>query len=241
MSAHRTRLIAALDTASYDQALQWATALDGIVDAIKLGLEFTYACGLDAVKALGNRQDLFLDLKLHDIPNTVSSGLRALTPIKPRLMTIHALGGAEMISRSRATLEDAFDNDEKRPKLLAVTVLTSMNEQSLNEIGINTTPLDEVVRLGRMAIRAGADGLVCSAHEITALRDALGDGPELVVPGIRPAGSNTDDQKRIMTPAQAAQAGADWIVVGRPITRADDPAAAAQAIQNELQAVTRCR
>lgn len=237
MSAHRTRLIAALDTASYDQALHWATALDGIVDTIKLGLEFTYACGLDAVKTLGNRQDLFLDLKLHDIPNTVASGLRALTPIKPSLMTIHALGGAEMISRSRATLEDAFGNDEKRPRLLAVTVLTSMNEQSLSEIGINATPLDEVVRLGQMAIRAGADGLVCSAHEITALRDALGDGPELVVPGIRPAGSNTDDQKRIMTPAQAAQAGADWIVVGRPITKADDPAAAAQAIQNELRAI----
>lgn len=237
MSSHRTRLIAALDTPSYEQAARWATELEGRVDAIKLGLEFTYACGLDAVKQLATRQELFLDLKLHDIPNTVASGLKALTPIQPALMTIHALGGPEMIARSRAVLEEAFEGKEKRPRLLAVTVLTSMNEQSLAEIGINATPLDEVVRLGRMAIRAGADGLVCSAHEITALRDALGDAPELVVPGIRPAGSSTDDQKRIMTPAQAAQAGADWIVVGRPITRADNPAAAAQAIQDELRAV----
>ncbi|MPW00376.1 orotidine-5'-phosphate decarboxylase [Bombella apis] len=238
MSIRRTRLIAALDTASHDQAQHWAAALEGKVDAIKLGLEFTYACGLDAVKSLAARQELFLDLKLHDIPNTVASGLRALAPIQPSLMTIHALGGAEMISRSRAVLEEAFDDGRKRPKLLAVTVLTSMNEESLAEIGINTTPLKEVVRLARMAVRAGADGLVCSAHEITALRDALGDGPALVVPGIRPAGSSTDDQKRIMTPAQAARAGADWIVVGRPITRANDPAAAAQAIQDELQAAT---
>lgn len=241
MSVHHTRLIAALDTPSYEQALTWATELEGKVDAIKLGLEFTYACGLDAVRNLAAKQELFLDLKLHDIPNTVASGLKALTPIHPSLMTIHALGGPEMITRSRAVLEEAFEGKTARPKLLAVTVLTSMNEESLSAIGINATPLEEVVRLGKMAIKAGADGLVCSAHEITALRDALGDGPELVVPGIRPAGSSTDDQKRIMTPAQAAQAGADWIVVGRPITRAENPAAAAQAIQDELQAVTRCR
>lgn len=238
MSLHRTRLIAAMDTPSYDQASHWASELEGRVDAIKLGLEFTYACGLDAVKKLSARQELFLDLKLHDIPNTVASGLKALTPIHPALMTIHALGGPEMISRSRAVLEESFREQEKRPRLLAVTVLTSMSEKCLAEVGINATPLEEVVRLGRMAIRAGADGLVCSAHELVALREALGDGPELVVPGIRPAGSSTDDQKRIMTPSQAAQAGADWIVVGRPITRAEDPAAAAQAIQDELRAVT---
>lgn len=235
MPSHRTRLIAALDTSSYEQASRWATELEGRVDAIKLGLEFTYACGLDAVKKLSARQELFLDLKLHDIPNTVASGLKALAPIHPALMTIHALGGPEMIARSRSVLEEAFEGKDSRPRLLAVTVLTSMNEQSLAEVGINATPLDEVVRLGRMAVRSGADGLVCSAHEITALRDALGDAPELVVPGIRPAGSSTDDQKRIMTPAQAARAGADWIVVGRPITRADNPAAAAQAIQDELR------
>lgn len=238
MSSTRTRLIAALDTASYEEATQWATQLEGKVDAIKLGLEFTYACGLDAVRALGERQKLFLDLKLHDIPNTVASGLKALAPLRPFLTTIHALGGPEMIARARAALEESFEGGLDRPKLLAVTVLTSMNEQSLAEVGINDTPLDEVVRLGKMAIQAGADGLVCSAHELVALRDALGNKPELIVPGIRPAGSALDDQKRVMSPTQAAEAGADWIVVGRPITRADDPAAAAQAIQDELQAAS---
>ncbi|MCX5614111.1 orotidine-5'-phosphate decarboxylase [Bombella saccharophila] len=235
MSAARTRLIAALDTASYDQASQWASMLEGKVDAIKLGLEFTYACGLDAVRTLSERHALFLDLKLHDIPNTVAAGLKALAPIRPFLTTIHALGGPEMIARARGALEEAFNGGPDRPKLLAVTVLTSMNEQSLTEVGIDSTPLEEVVRLGKMAIQAGADGLVCSAHELTALREELGHKPELIVPGIRLVGNNVDDQKRVMSPTQAAEAGADWIVVGRPITRAEDPAAVAQAIQDELK------
>lgn len=236
MAHRRTRLIAALDTPNFATAQQWASSLEGAVDAVKLGLEFTYSCGLKAVSDISQHQKLFLDLKLHDIPNTVASGLKALTPIKPLLTTIHASGGTEMIQRSREVLEEAFPNDPERPKLLAVTVLTSMNTQTLAEIGVNATPLQQVVRLGRLAMQAGADGLVCSAHEIVALRDALGDTPELVVPGIRPAGSQADDQKRIMTPRQAAEAGADWIVVGRPITRAENPALAAQNIQDELNA-----
>ncbi|MXV43538.1 orotidine-5'-phosphate decarboxylase [Saccharibacter sp. 17.LH.SD] len=231
-----TRLIAALDTSDHATAQRWANDLRGCVDAVKLGLEFTYACGLEAVKAIGAQQDLFLDLKLHDIPNTVASGLKALTPLKPRLTTIHACGGAEMIRRSREVLDEAFPGDPERPKLIAVTVLTSMNTQTLSEIGVNATPLQQVVKLGRLAMQAGADGLVCSAHEITALRDALGEVPELIVPGIRPEGSEAHDQKRVMTPRQAAEAGADWIVVGRPITRAADPAQAAQTIQAELKA-----
>lgn len=235
MSHRRTRLIAALDTSDRMQAQRWASSLEGHVDAVKLGLEFTYACGLSAVHDIGKKQKLFLDLKLHDIPNTVASGLKALTPLKPLLTTIHASGGAEMIARSREILEGAFPNASERPKLLAVTVLTSMNTQTLAETGINATPLQQVVRLGRLAMQSGADGLVCSAHEIIALRDALGDTPELIVPGIRPAGSNADDQKRVMTPRQAAEAGADWIVVGRPITRSPNPALAAKHIQDELK------
>lgn len=234
MSAARTRLIAAIDTADYAQGKRWASQLEGVTDALKLGLEFTYACGMEAVREIGARQKLFLDLKLHDIPNTVASGMKALCPLRPALTTIHASGGKEMIARSRAVLDEAFPNDPERPRLLAVTVLTSMNAAGLAEIGVSSSPLDQVVRLGKLAMAAGADGLVCSAHEIAALRDALGEAPVLVVPGIRPEGSSADDQKRVMTPLQAAQAGADWIVVGRPITQAADPARAARAIQDEL-------
>ncbi|QDH14192.1 orotidine-5'-phosphate decarboxylase [Formicincola oecophyllae] len=238
--AHRrTKLIAAIDTHSLAHGQQLATQLNGVVDAIKLGFEFTYSCGLEAVRALGAKQGLFLDLKLHDIPNTVAQGVAALAPLGPLLMTIHASGGSAMVRAARNALDEAFSaNPGARPKLIAVTVLTSLDGAALLELGVDATPAQQVVRLGRLAIEAGADGLVCSAHEIAPLRQALGEAPLLVVPGIRPAGSAHNDQKRIMTPGQAAEAGADWIVVGRPITQAADPAAAARAIQAELAAHT---
>ncbi|EHH68264.1 orotidine-5'-phosphate decarboxylase [Gluconobacter morbifer] len=231
---HRTRLIAALDTKDRQQALSWADDVGRIVDALKLGMEFTYSCGFEAVQEVSSGHSLFLDLKLHDIPNTVASGLSALASLRPALTTIHASGGSEMIARGRETLEKAILPGETRPKLLAVTVLTSMNAEGLAETGVDAPPREQVLRLGKLAMQAGADGLVCSAHEIAPLRDALGDDPILVVPGIRPAGASANDQKRIMTPAQAARAGADWIVVGRPIIRAENPARAAQAIMDEL-------
>ncbi|AQS87676.1 orotidine 5'-phosphate decarboxylase [Neoasaia chiangmaiensis NBRC 101099] len=228
-----TRLIVALDTQDMTQARQWATQLDGHVDAIKLGMEFTYAQGLDAIRQIADGRTLFLDLKLHDIPNTVAKGLTSLAPLQPAMLTIHASGGREMIRAAREAVDAAYPAD-RRPLILAVTVLTSMDAAALHDIGIDRTPQEQVVRLGQLAIEAGADGLVCSAQEIAPLRNALGRRPVLVVPGIRPAGSASDDQKRIMTPAQAARAGADWIVVGRPITRSPDPTAAASAIQAEL-------
>jgi len=224
-----TGLIAALDTADMAQARDWGAAVAPHAGMLKLGLEFFLAhgpAGLAAVSAA----PVFLDLKLHDIPNTVAGAVRAVLPAKPAMLTLHAFGGAAMITAARRAAGDAAD----RPKLLAVTVLTSLDDDGLKSVGVADNSRDQVLRLGRLALSAGADGLVCSAHEVAALRDALGAGPLLVVPGIRPAGADKGDQARTMTPAEAAAAGADWIVVGRPITGAPDPAAAAAAIAREI-------
>jgi orotidine-5'-phosphate decarboxylase len=176
---------------------------------------------------------VFVDLKLHDIPNTVAGAVRALLPLAPRLLTVHAAGGAAMVAAARRAAENAGTT---RPLLLAVTVLTSLDADALRASGVTGGLLGQVSRLARQALEAGADGLVCSAHEVTMLRAAFGDGPLLVVPGVRPAGATADDQVRRMTPRAAAAAGADWLVVGRPITGAPDPAAAAAAIAAEIAA-----
>jgi orotidine-5'-phosphate decarboxylase len=179
------------------------------------------------VRAIGG--PIFLDLKLHDIPATVAGALGAVLPLGARFVTLHASGGAAMVAAARARAEAA---GAARPRLLAVTVLTSLSAADL--VGVGGDVRDQVVRLARMAIAAGADGLVCAPPEIAPLRDALGAGPVLVVPGVRPAGWAADDQARIATPAEAARAGADYVVVGRPISSAPDPAAAAAAIAAEL-------
>ena len=235
MRGRSTRLIVALDTKDTAQAVRWRHETAGHAGAVKLGLEFTYACGLDAVREAAGDSPLFLDLKLHDIPNTVASAIGSLAALRPAMLTIHASGGRAMIAAARAAVNETFP-ENARPLLLAVTVLTSMDADALHETGVEGSVESQVVRLGRLAIESGADGLICSSHEIAPLRQALGDKPVLVVPGIRPAGSALGDQKRVMTPAQARDAGADWIVVGRPITRASDPAAAAAAIAAELSA-----
>ncbi|AHI26980.1 orotidine 5'-phosphate decarboxylase [Komagataeibacter xylinus] len=235
MTGRSTRLIVALDTKDTAQAARWREQAAGHAGAVKLGLEFTYARGLDAVREAAGDSPLFLDLKLHDIPNTVASAIGSLAVLRPAMLTIHASGGRAMITAARRAVDDTFPSGS-RPLLLAVTVLTSMDTQGLHEVGVPGSVEEQVVRLGRLAMESGADGLVCSSHEIRPLRHALGNGPVLVVPGIRPAGSALGDQKRVMTPAQARAAGADWIVVGRPITRAEDPAAAAAAIAAELSA-----
>ena len=231
----RTRLILALDTPDAAQAERWIDATAASCDAVKLGLEFTLGQGLDAVRRLGTGRSLFLDLKLHDIPNTVSAAIRALAPLRPAMLTVHATGGAAMIAAARKAVEDGFPPDA-RPLLLAVTVLTSLDAEALHATGVAGGPRQQALRLGRLAMDAGAHGLVCSPHEVALLRDALGREPCLVVPGIRPHGAEAGDQKRVMTPTEASRAGADWIVVGRPITRSADPAAAAAAIAAELGA-----
>ncbi|GAN64415.1 orotidine 5'-phosphate decarboxylase [Acetobacter indonesiensis NRIC 0313] len=230
-----TGLIAALDTQSPQQAQAWAKAVGPSAGAVKLGMEFAYAAGFQAVADVAGTTPLFLDLKLHDIPNTVGAAIRALSYLRPKMLTVHASGGRAMMEAARKARDDAFPAND-RPALLAVTVLTSLDDAALAETGVGDGARAQVLRLGKLAMQSGMDGLVCSAHEIAPLRDSLGDAPLLVTPGIRPAGSQAGDQKRVMTPAEARNAGADWIVVGRPITQAENPAAAAAAILAELTA-----
>ncbi|MCI1438660.1 MAG: orotidine-5'-phosphate decarboxylase [Acetobacter indonesiensis] len=230
-----TGLIAALDTQSPQQAQAWAKAVGPSAGAVKLGMEFAYAAGFQAVADVAGTTPLFLDLKLHDIPNTVGAAIRALSYLRPKMLTVHASGGRAMMEAARKARDDAFPAND-RPALLAVTVLTSLDDAALAETGVGDGARAQVLRLGKLAMQSGMDGLVCSAHEIAPLRDSLGDAPLLVTPGIRPAGSQAGDQKRVMTPTEARSAGADWIVVGRPITQAENPAAAAAAILAELTA-----
>ncbi len=221
----------ALDTADRAQAAAWATSLGRAAGLLKVGLEFFTANGPDAVTALDPSR-VFLDLKLHDIPATVGRAARAAGRLGPAMLTVHASGGAAMIEAAREALESAAG--ARRTILLAVTVLTSLDAAALSTVGVAGGPRQQVLRLGRLAMAAGADGLVCSAHEAPLLRSSLGPDMCLVVPGIRPAGAIADDQARITTPSEAIRAGADWIVVGRPITASADPGATARAISAEI-------
>lgn len=226
-----SRLIPALDTGDPARAAALAAALAPHCGVLKVGLELFCAAGAPAVAAVARHAPVFLDVKLHDIPNTVAGAIRSLLPLRPAMVTLHAAGGAAMIAAARAEAEKAGAD---RPMLLAVTVLTSIDAATLAATGVADAPSAQVLRLARLAVEAGADGLVCSPQEAAMLRQALGPGPALVVPGVRPAGSAAGDQARTATPAEAVAAGADWIVVGRPITGAPDPAAAAAAIAAAL-------
>lgn len=228
---HGGRLIVALDTTDLGRAAAWAGATAPHVGLFKLGLEFFLAHGAAGVRAITGRP-IFLDVKLHDIPNTVAGGVRAVLPLTPRMVTIHASGGAAMIEAARNAADSAGAG---RPIILAVTVLTSLDDVALAAIGVPDGSAAQVIRLARLALSAGADGLVCSPHEVALLRRELGPTAKLVVPGIRPAGAAAGDQARVMTPRQAVDAGADWIVVGRPITGAADPGAAAAEIAASIR------
>jgi orotidine-5'-phosphate decarboxylase len=227
------RLIAALDTPDLARAEALAAALAPRCGALTVGLDLFGAAGPEAVRRIAARAPVFLDLKLHDIPNTVAGAVRALLPLRPAMLTLHAAGGAAMVAAAREAAEAA---GAARPILLAVTVLTSLDAAALSETGVAGGPVQQVLRLARLAMAAGADGLVCSPQEVAKIRDALGEAPLLVVPGVRPAGSAAGDQARTATPAEAVAAGADWIVLGRPITGAADPAAAAAVIAAGLPA-----
>ena len=225
-----SRIIVALDTTEVATAQAWARAVAPHCGMFKLGLAFFLANGAAGFRAITGRP-VFLDLKLHDIPTTVAGAVRAVLPLRPRMLTVHASGDGAMIQAARAAAGNAPD----RPLILGVTVLTSLDAAGLQAIGVTDPPQVQVLRLARLALANGADGVVCSPLETAMLREALGRGPLLVVPGIRPAGAARDDQARVMTPQQAITAGADWIVVGRPITGAADPVAAAAAIDAEAR------
>ncbi|HVE97623.1 MAG TPA: orotidine-5'-phosphate decarboxylase [Mycobacteriales bacterium] len=218
----------ALDAGDLDTAARWAHAVHPYVSVVKVGLELFCANGPQVVKVVrgGNDIGLFLDLKLHDIPATVAGAARSVARLSPDYLTVHASGGADMV---RAAVEAAPD-----VKIAGVTVLTSLDDQALGTIGLAGPALDAVRRLAVLAVGAGARALVCSPHEVAAVRAEVGAGITLITPGVRPVGAGADDQARIATPRQAIDDGADLVVIGRPITGAPDPGAAAAAIAAEL-------
>ena len=233
-------VFAAIDTPDLEAAKRLAATLQDAGCGIKLGLEFFSAhggAGVAAVMAAASGAPLFLDLKFHDIPNTVAGAIRAVVPLRPAIVNVHAAGGPAMMRAAvAAASEAAATHGVARPRVLAVTVLTSMDDADLSAVGQTPPAESQVVRLAQLSQSCGMDGVVCSAREIGPIRAACGGEFALVVPGIRPAGSAQGDQKRVMTPADAMAAGATSLVVGRPITTADDPLAAARAIVAEAAA-----
>lgn len=232
-SAAKNPVFCALDTTSLGQALAWGLAVKPFVGGLKIGLEFFNANGPDGVRKIVDvGLPVFADLKLHDIPSTVAGGIRAILPLGVSIVNVHASGGAAMM---RAAASAAASLGPKRPKIIGVTVLTSLDGTDLKATGISGSPPEHVLRLAMLAKASGLDGVVCSAHEIELLRRELGPNFMLIVPGIRPAGTASADQKRVMTPKEAQALGANILVIGRPITGASDPAAAARAIFDEVR------
>ncbi len=229
----RKRLIVALDVPSAGAASGLVDRLEGVCTWFKVGLELFTAAGPAVVQMLVSRgHSVFLDLKFHDIPNTVAGAVRSAATMGVKMMNVHASGGPAMLAAARSALEGLADP----PQLLAVTVLTSMDSAQLRAAGAGRLPAKQVELLAKMGMKAGIRGFVCSPEEVAALRALTGPEGVLVVPGIRPAGTHPGDQKRLATPADALHAGASYLVVGRPITQAPDPAKAAARIVKEMVA-----
>jgi orotidine-5'-phosphate decarboxylase len=228
MTVDRAPVAVALDTADLAVAARWASAVAPHVSTVKVGLELFCHEGPGAVEKIraGADVEVFLDLKLHDIPATVAGAARSVAPLQPRYLTVHACGGPAMVEAAAQALPDTL--------VAAVTVLTSLSAADLDLLGLAGPPADAVRRLARLAVDAGARALVCSPQEVALVREAVGDGVVLITPGVRPAGGDVHDQARVATPQQALADGADLLVIGRPITGADDPAAAAATIAKEL-------
>ncbi len=249
----RERLIVALDVSSRPEASRITSAVGDSARIFKVGKQLFTAEGPQVVRDLvSSGRDVFLDLKFHDIPNTVAAAVRQAAELRVRMLTVHASGGRRMLEAAVAAAKDsqlATRNSQPnaavpklasfpigRPLILAVTVLTSLTDEDLTEIGMSGRVLDQALRLAALARTAGCDGIVTSAREVRELRRELGAGFAIVSPGIRPSGESKGDQERVVTPAEAIAAGASHIVVGRPITSAADPAAAARRIVEQMAA-----
>ena len=227
----QTELILALDCEDRKLALELLEPLQGDLKWVKIGLQMFTAYGLPFVheiKSMG--YSIFLDLKLHDIPNTVAKAILSLSSASIDLLTIHASGGSEMC----AYAVKARDESNPNLKLLAVTVLTSMNQQQIETLNVHKLVQDHVLDLAKLSVDAKVDGIVSSTHELKLLRDNLGNEPLIVTPGIRPKGADLNEQKRVMTPAEAKELGADYIVVGRPIYKSEDPLVSVKAILKDI-------
>lgn len=223
----RAPIAVALDGPDLVTIRRWAHAVSPHVSTLKVGLETFLRDGAAAIDAVAETDcQLFLDLKLHDIPNTVQGAARSVARFSPAYLTVHALGGADMIAAAVRELPET--------RITAVTILTSMDDAALASIGIRDSSLNAAVRLATLAVDAGAGAIVCSPHEVAAIRAAVPTTIHLVTPGVRPAGADVGDQKRVATPRQAMDRGADLVVIGRPITAAADPAFAAQEIGGTL-------
>ncbi len=208
----RSPIILALDADEISKAADWINATKDSIDIYKVGLEFFLKFGASGIAELRKNGDfeIFLDLKLHDIPNTVANSVKSISQLKPKFLTVHASGGREMVSA--AALADPSI------AITAVTILTSLSDEELGELGFASNAEQSAVALAKIAVTAGARAIVCSPFEVGAIRSAVGDGVTLITPGVRPVGSAAGDQKRVMTPAQAIEAGANYLVIGRPIT-----------------------
>lgn len=233
----RDAIIIALDMGE-QEALDLCAQLSGKAVWVKVGMTLYYACGpaiVEKMRQMGFK--VFLDLKLHDIPFQIEGAAEAASKVGADILSIHGLGGAAMIAGGRKGVERAAQSSERdgvRTRLVAISVLTSMDQEALESIGVDSPVADEVARLASLAVGAGSDGIVCSPQEAASMRALLGEEALIVTPGIRPAGADLADQKRVSTPAASIAAGASKLVVGRPITQADDPVAAFEAIVSEL-------
>ena len=225
----KSPIILALDTPDVASAITLIESTREVISIYKLGLEFFLAHGKPGVQSIQTRFpdiDIFLDLKLHDIPNTVAGACSSIAELKPRFLTVHAAGGAQMVQAAVSQLPQS--------SITAVTVLTSLTSQELEELGLPQDPTALAIALAHRAVKAGATSVVCSPHEASVIRRSLGETVTIITPGVRPEGSSKDDQNRVMTPLDAINQGANYVVVGRPITQAADPRLAALTIRNSL-------